>query len=106
MTDSSESGMTAGRPPDDWRERDFLDDIDEAVAGITEDDIEDRLRDTLRRAGYAICPSASLLIPIEGSHKAYEIQHWMQARDHPVSYTSWTGALDAAGTFGVHWDGR
>lgn len=30
--------------------RDALDDIDEAVAQITDDEIEDRLRDTLRRA--------------------------------------------------------
>jgi len=31
--------------------RDALDDIDEAVAQITDNDIEDRLRETLRRAG-------------------------------------------------------
>jgi hypothetical protein len=32
------------------RARDALDDIDEAVAAITDDDIEDRLQETLRRA--------------------------------------------------------
>jgi hypothetical protein len=33
-------------------ERDVLDEIDEAVSQITDDDIEDRLRDILRRAGH------------------------------------------------------
>ncbi len=32
--------------------RDALDDIDEAVARITDDDIENRLRETFRLAGY------------------------------------------------------
>jgi hypothetical protein len=35
----------------DQQERDVLDDIDEAVAQITDDHIEERLRETLRRAG-------------------------------------------------------
>lgn len=35
------------------RQRDALDDIDDAVAQITDDQIEDRLRETLRRAGRA-----------------------------------------------------
>jgi hypothetical protein len=35
----------------DHQERDVLDDIDEAVAQITEDQIEERLLETLRRAG-------------------------------------------------------
>jgi len=32
------------------QDRDTLDDIDDAVAQITDDDIEDRLRETLRLA--------------------------------------------------------
>jgi hypothetical protein len=42
-----------GKPDgSDHQARDALDDIDEAVAQITDNDIEDRLRETLRRAGY------------------------------------------------------
>lgn len=44
--------------PDGSRERDVLDDIDDAVAGITDDEIEDSLRETLRRAGYTTSPQA------------------------------------------------
>lgn len=45
-------------PQDGGRERDVLDDIDDAVAGITDDEIEDSLRETLRRAGYTTSPQA------------------------------------------------
>jgi hypothetical protein len=41
--------------------RDALDDIDEAVTQITDDDIEDRLRETLRRAGCASGQYASTI---------------------------------------------
>ena len=46
-TPADEPGASEHQP------RDALDDIDEAVARITDDDIGDRLRGTLRRAGYA-----------------------------------------------------
>ena len=43
---------TAPGQPDDSESRDILDIINEAVAGITDAEIEERLRDTLDRAGY------------------------------------------------------
>lgn len=43
---------TPAGQPDDSEPRDVLDFIDETVARITDDDIEDRLHKTLRHAGY------------------------------------------------------
>jgi vacuolar-type H+-ATPase subunit H len=55
MTESN-LDMPPGQPddsePHDYLARDALDFIDETVARITGDDIEDRLHKTLRRTGY------------------------------------------------------
>jgi hypothetical protein len=57
MADSNDFEMPLGRPPDgDPPEHDFLDDIDQAVERITDERIEDRLRETFGRVGYATCP--------------------------------------------------
>jgi hypothetical protein len=56
MTDNSNYGMPPGPPPDgDGRERDIFDEIDDDLAQVTEDDIEARLSETLRRAGHGTC---------------------------------------------------
>jgi hypothetical protein len=36
----------------EYQQRDVLDDIDEAAARITDDHIQDRLKETLRRASF------------------------------------------------------
>lgn len=53
MTSTNSFDTPPGKPDgSDHQARDALDDIDEAVAQITDNDIDDRLRETLRRAGY------------------------------------------------------
>jgi hypothetical protein len=53
MNDRSNLGIPPDEPNVGKRQaRDALDDIDEAVARITDRDIGERLSETLRRAGY------------------------------------------------------
>ena len=65
MNDTSKFGT----PPDDpgtaaRRARDVLDDIDDTVAEITDDEIADRLRETLHRGGY---PRPGMQEPLAGN---------------------------------------
>jgi hypothetical protein len=60
MTDANLN--TAPSQPDDNEPRDVLDFIDEAVGEISDADVEERLRDTLDRAGYCQVPALKVVI--------------------------------------------
>jgi hypothetical protein len=90
--DNNEPGVTAPGTKDnemmsDHPERDILDVINETVAGISSDDIEDHLRRTLRRAGYSYRPPQEAVI---SQHLIDEISARAGGRrQYPEGFAGW-----------------